>query len=240
MLDDAGLISHPERGFWPSLKRYANADTGNPIQDIILEPTGFTNYSSSNAEYLGYPTQKPIGLLKKLILASSKEGDLVLDPFCGCGTAVDAAQALGRHWIGMDVSCLAINVITARMQDVHGSAVMADVAITGIPISTQAARMLFNQNPFEFERWAVGRIGGKPNDRQVGDGGIDGRIIFASDKKGRTQQGIISVKGGSKINPGFVRDLVGTVENNHAAMGVLVTLSEPKKGMVEAANQAGM
>ena len=92
----------------------------------------------------------------------------MLDPFCGCGTAVDAAQALERRWIGMDVSVLAINIITARMQDTHGEAVMADVNITGIPTSIEAARMLHNQNMLEFERWAVGIIGGKPNDKQVG------------------------------------------------------------------------
>ena len=132
-LDRHGLIHHPKNGSWPSLKKYAGSDTGKPAQELILKPTGFTNYSSKGREYLGYPTQKPVALLKRIIQASCPEGGLVLDPFCGCGTAIDAAQALGRRWIGMDISCLAVNVMQERMMNIHGPAALADVNITGIP-----------------------------------------------------------------------------------------------------------
>ena len=102
-LDQAGLIHHPQRGNWPGLKRYSVADAGNPAQNLFLEPMGFTNYSTRRLEYTGYPTQKPIALLERIIMASSNEGDLVLDPFCGCATACIAAEKLGREWIGIDI-----------------------------------------------------------------------------------------------------------------------------------------
>jgi len=238
-LDEYDMIIHPERGFWPSLKKYAASDLGKPIQDIILEPIGFTNFSSSNSEYLGYPTQKPLGLLEKLLRVSSNEGDIVLDPFCGCGTAVDAAQALGRRWIGMDVSVLAINVVRARLEDTHGVNVLSGVNITGIPTSLEAAQMLFSQDAFEFERWAVGLVHARPNDKQTGDRGSDGELVFPSRDKMRTQRGIVSVKGGANLNPAIVRDLIGTVANMNAMMGVLITLQQPTRGMVKAAAEAG-
>lgn len=239
-LDEHDMIVHPETGFWPSLKKYEASDLGNPIQDIILDPIGFTNYSVSNSEYLGYPTQKPLGLLEKLIRVSSNEGDVVLDPFCGCGTAVDAAEALGRRWIGMDVSVLAINVIRARLEDMHGGNVMTDVEVTGIPTSPEAARMLFLRDPFEFERWAVDLVGAEPNKKQVGDSGSDGELAFPSNDKKRAQRGVVSIKGGANINPSMVRDLRGTVEAMHAAMGVLVLMKPPTRGMITEAAKAGL
>ena len=237
-LDKAGLIHHPSKGFWPGLKRYADADLGNPLQDIILEPIGFTNFSTRSGEYLGYPTQKPLGLLNKLILASSNEGDVVLDPFCGCGTAVDSAQAQGREWIGMDISCLAINVIKARLTDVHGANVLDEVEIRGLPQDLVGARDLFSHNAFEFERWAVGLLNGKPNKTQVGDRGSDGILSFPN-IDAAPLKGIISVKGGASIQPAFVRELVGTVESVSAQMGVLVTMQKPTTGMKEAARLGG-
>ena len=239
-LDEYGMIVHPKKGFWPGLKKYADSDLGVAIQDIISEPIGFTNYSSSNSEYLGYPTQKPLGLLKKLILASSHKGDIVLDPFCGCGTTIDAAQSCDRRWVGMDVSVLAINVVRARLEDVHGREVMDQVSITGIPTSLEAARMLFAQNPFEFERWAVGLVHARPNDKQVGDKGSDGEITFPAKDKNRTHRGIVSVKGGEGVNPSMVRDLIGAVESMKAVMGLLILMTVPTKGMIEAAAKAGL
>lgn len=164
----------------------------------------------------------------------------MLDTFCGCGTAVDAAQALGRRWIGMDVSVLAINVIRARLEDVHGPNVMTDVEVTGIPTSLEAARMLFQRDPFEFERWAVDLVGAEPNKKQVGDSGSDGELTFPFTDKKRAQRGVVSVKGGANINPSMVRDLRGTVEAMHAAMGVLVLMKPPTRGMVSEAAKAGM
>ncbi|EHI47756.1 DNA methylase [SAR116 cluster alpha proteobacterium HIMB100] len=164
----------------------------------------------------------------------------MLDPFCGCGTAVDAAQALGRRWAGMDVSVLAINAIRARLEDVHGTNVMTDVEVTGIPTSLEAARMLFQRDPFEFERWAVDLVGAEPNKKQVGDSGSDGELTFPSTDKKRAQRGVVSGKGGANVNPAMVRDLRGTVEAMNAAMGVLVLMKSSTRGMVTEAAKAGL
>jgi len=117
-LDAAGLILHPKKGFWPGLKRYADADEGKPLQDIIYTPTGLTNFSGS--ERLGYPTQKPLALLRRIIAASSDVGDLVLDPFCGCATACIAAQDLQRQWVGIDISPKAAELVGIRLRDELG------------------------------------------------------------------------------------------------------------------------
>ena len=135
------------------------------------------------AERLGYPTQKPLALLERIIEVSSNEGDVVLDPFCGCGTAVDAAQKLRRRWIGVDVTFLAIDLIRKRMRNTHGDAVEATYEVHGIPADLGGAKALFAENPFDFERWAVSLIDAQPNEKQVGDKGIDGRVRFYSDKK---------------------------------------------------------
>ena len=113
-LDEAGLIHHPQRGNWPGLKRYAAADGGNAAQNLFLEPSGFTNFSTKKAEYTGWRTQKPVALLERIILASSNQDDLVLDPFCGCATACIAAEKLGRQWIGIDIVPQAAQVLRDR------------------------------------------------------------------------------------------------------------------------------
>lgn len=232
-----GLIVQSEKGKVPRLKRYLDEMPGQPITNNWDD---IEHLHASTAEFLGYPTQKPLALLRRIIEASSNEGDIILDPFCGCGTAVDAAQALGRRWIGMDVSALAINVIIARLEDVHGANVMTGVEVTGIPTDVTAARMLFNKDPFDFERWAVGLIHARPNDRQTGDGGSDGELLFPSRGQGATQEGIVSVKGGANITPSMVRDLRGTVEAMQAAMGVLILMEKPTRGMEQEAAKAGL
>ena len=115
-LDTAQLIYHPQKGRWPGLKRYADADTGNPAQNLFLYPTGFTNFSTKNAEYTGWKTQKPVALLEQIIKASSNPGDLVLDPFCGCATACIAAEKLEREWIGIDKLPQAAEVLAERAE----------------------------------------------------------------------------------------------------------------------------
>lgn len=219
------------------IKRYLDEMKGVPLNDVW---TDIQPINSQARERLGYPTQKPLALLERIVKASSNEGDVVLDPFCGCGTTIDAAQALGRRWIGIDVSTLAINVVLERLMDVHGEGIINSVDIHGSPRDVPGAQTLFNRNPFEFERWAVGLLRGRPNDRQVGDGGSDGTLRFPGPNRDRPQRGIISVKGGKSVNPGMVRDLHGTVEKDRAQMGVLVTLAEPTKGMVETANTYGL
>lgn len=240
-LDAAGLIHHPERGFWPGLKRYAAADTGTPMQDIILEPTGFTNYSTRNSEYLGYPTQKPLGLLKPLIELSSNEGDVVLDPFCGCGTAIDAAEALGRRWIGIDVSCIAVDVMLERMIDSHGPAIMDRIDVIGIPRDMEGAKKFHRYDQLEFERWVVAMLlKGEAHKVQVGDGGSDGELYFMGQDRHSQDKGIISVKGGENVGPAMVRELSGTVHGFDAQMGILVTMQKITADMQKAANKGGI
>jgi DNA modification methylase len=238
-----GRLIYSKKGI-PSYKRYLDEMDGPLLQDVWtdIKPIG-----ARAAERLGYPTQKPVALLKRIIEASSRPGDLVLDPFCGCGTTVDAAESLGRRWIGIDVTYIAIDLIRRRLEDsYHGD---AKFEIDGIPRDTDGAEALFQRSPFDFERWAVSLVYGQPNEKQVGDRGIDGVIRFLTsskfaDKKSAASSRtigrcLVSVKGGRQINPAFVRDLLGTVNTEKAEMGVLITLTKPTKGMIDAANHAG-
>lgn len=235
ILDAAGFIYWPTRGVKPQHKRYLDAAEGNPVQDII---TDIGPISSQAAERLGYPTQKPLALLERIIAASSNPGDIVLDPFCGCGTAVDAAQKLERRWIGIDITYLAIDLIEKRMERTYGPEIASTYILSGVPRDVGGAQALFYKNPFDFERWAVTMIDGQPNEKQVGDKGRDGIVRFAT---GKNEYGsaIVSVKGGKTLNPAMVRDLAGTVSASKAEMGILITLTKPTKGMVEAAKHSG-
>ena len=162
----------------------------------------------------------------------------MLDPFCGCGTTVDAAQKLGRRWIGIDVTTLAIDLIDARLRHTYGEPIRDTYDILGIPRDMSGAEALFGRSPFEFERWCVMLLDGQPNEKQVGDKGIDGVIRFPLDAKGTSERVLVSVKGGA-TNPGHVRDLVGTVESQHAGMGVFISMRPPTAGMIDAANHSG-
>jgi len=219
------------------IKRYMDELQGIPLNDVWID---IQPINSQAKERLGYPTQKPLALLQRIIKASSNEGDVVLDPFCGCGTTVDAAQALGRHWIGIDISCLAINVILDRLEHIHGQDVIRGIKVSGIPRDLAGAEKMFRRDPLEFERWAVGLIKGRPNDKQIGDGGSDGELRFASHKEDKPQRGIISVKGGRTLTPSMVNELEGTVTKFNAGVGVLITLHQPTKGMIDTANQFGL
>lgn len=193
----------------------------------------------SAKERLGFPTQKPERLLERIILSSSNPGDIVLDPFCGCGTTVAVAQRLGRKWIGIDVTTLAIKVIDKRLRDTYGSAVQDDYEVLGIPKDLAGAEALFQRSPFEFERWFVMMLEGQPNEKQVGDKGIDGVIRIITGARGQSEHVLISVKGGS-TNPGHVQALLGTVQGNKAAMGIFATMKPPTKAMRQVANTSGV
>lgn len=196
--------------------------------------------NSQASERLGYPTQKPLALLERIISASSNPGDVVLDPFCGCGTAVDAAQRLDRHWLGIDVTFLAIDLIDTRLRDTYGNDIRGTYEIVGIPRDVEGARALFHRNPFDFERWAVSLVDGTPNEKQVGDKGIDGVVRFHTGGDISTAgRALVSVKGGRSINPGMVRDLVGTIEQQRADLGLFICLVEPTAGMLEVIHRSG-
>lgn len=248
----AGLIEITPESFWPQPVQYLDTvNGGTPIGDIWAYQPGTTGaladggaidwdvayLGTTSPERLGYPTQKPLGLLVRIIEASCPADGVVLDPFCGCGTTVTAAQKLGRRWIGIDVTTLAIDLIDTRLRDVFGESAKSTWEILGIPRDVGGAQALFNRSPLEFERWAVMMLGGTPNDKQVGDRGVDGVLRFPLDKKSSGRV-IVSVKGGA-TNPSHVRDLLGTVESQRAELGVLVTMNEPTARMTEAANHSG-
>lgn len=206
----------------------------NDYKGENLNDTWTDIYPAQGNERMGYPTQKPIALLERIIKASSKEGDVILDPFCGCGTAIVAAQRLNRNWIGMDITHLAIGLMEKRIYDEF----KIKPKVVGNPTSFIGAENLFKRSPLDFERWAVTRIDGMhPNDKQVGDHGIDGRGYIGPDHQYKT---IISVKGGKQLNPAMVRDLVGTVSRENATFGVLITIHNPTDGMKKEAAKAGV
>jgi DNA modification methylase len=188
-------------------------------------------------EYLGYPTQKPIALLQRIILAASNPGDTVLDPFCGCGTAVDAAQRTGRNWIGIDITHLAVNLIRHRLIDAYGGSVKFEVI--GEPKDIAGAQDLADRDKYQFQWWALGLVGARPVEQKKGaDKGIDGRLFFKDDQSGQTKQAIISVKAGH-LQAAFVRDLRGVMERESAEFGVLISMDNPTRQMRTEAAAAG-
>jgi hypothetical protein len=195
---------------------------GPPLSDVwevgVIAPI--------SKERLGYPTQKPEALLERVIKASSNEGDVVLDPFCGCGTAVAVAERLGRKWIGIDITHLAINLIKRRIKDGFGY----QPHVIGEPVSLPDAEALADLNPYQFQWWALGLVDARPVVEKKGpDQGIDGRIYFM-DGEGPAKQIIFSVKsGGTGVKD--VRDLRGVVDREKAAMGVLISLQQPTQPM---------
>ena len=218
------------------LKIYLDDTTGKPV---TTNWTDIPRISNTSAERLGYPTQKPVALLERIIAASSHPGDVVLDPFCGCGTTVDAAQKLGRQWLGIDITHLAITLIKGRLRDTYGADL--PMKVVGEPTDLSGARALAAQDKYQFQWWALGLVGARPVEQKKGaDGGVDGKILFRDhpDPKARPQAIIFSVKGG---HPGVkdVRELSDVVRRTESAIGVLISLDEPTKPMVTEAAGAG-
>jgi hypothetical protein len=196
--------------------------------------------SSKAKERLGYPTQKPEALLSRIIETSSNPGDVVLDPFCGCGTTVAVAQRLGRNWIGIDITHLAIGLIRFRLQNTFGEAISSSYKVIGEPVSLPDARQLAAEDKYQFQFWALGLVGARPAEQKKGaDKGIDGNIYFHDDPKGKTKRIVISVKGGDNLSVAMVRDLVGTVAREKADLGLLITLAAPTGPMKKEAASAG-
>ena len=219
----------------PRLKTYLTALPGVSVRDIW---TDIEPINAAAAERLGYPTQKPVALLERIIEASSNKGDLVLDPFCGCGTTVVAAQKLGRRWIGIDITHLAVNLIKVRLGDTFGRKVAQTYNVVGEPRDLQSARALAAADKYQFQYWALGLVGARPMEERKGaDKGIDGRL-YMTDAKAETRSIVISVKGGH-VTASQVRDLRGVVEREGAAIGVFITLEEPTSPMRAEAAEAG-
>jgi DNA modification methylase len=234
-LDANGRIYWPKsEDGTPRLKWFVSDLDGVSMSDIW---TDIPPISAQAKERLGYPTQKPLALLERIIAASSNEGDLVLDPFCGCGTTVHAAQKLNRRWIGIDITHLAISLIKRRLIDAFPQ---AQFEIHGVPKDIGAARELAAQDKHQFQLWALSMIEAQPykDGKKGGDTGIDGYLYFKPDGK-TTEKAIVSVKGGQNLNPNMVRDLVGTVEAENAKLGIFLTLEDPTTGMRLAATRSG-
>jgi site-specific DNA-methyltransferase (adenine-specific) len=242
-LDKEGRLSFPKdpKGRI-SRKHYLQEQEGRKASDVW---TDISPLQAAAAEKLGYPTQKPLALLERIVQASSNEGDVVLDPFCGCGTAIAAAQKLNRRWIGIDVTHLSITLMKYRMKDAFGLVEKKDYAVVGEPEDISSARQLAKDDRYQFQWWALSLVQAKPLGGESGskegkkgsDKGIDGAINFV-DEKNKLQRVLIQVKSGH-VKSGDVRDLRGAVEREEAAIGVFVTLEEPSKDMVTEAVSAG-
>ena len=217
-------------------KHYMPNPDGTPVDDVWDIPI----INPMSKERLGYPTQKPLTLLERIIQASSNEEDVVLDPFCGCGTAVDAAQQLNRQWLGIDITYIAVDLISNRLVGRYGKEILSTFQTDGIPQDIEGANALAAKNKIDFERWAVSRVSGQPT-KASGDEGIDGKVYFARTYKEPLEVGtcVVSVKAGENVNPGMVRDLAGTVSGSGAQMGLLITRVPPTEGMEREASKHG-
>ena len=234
-LDAAGRIYWPDKtDGTPRLKWYANEAQGKSTPDVW---TDIDPISAKARERLGYPTQKPEALMDRIIAASSNEGDVVLDPFCGCGTTIASAQRLKRQWIGIDITNLAITLIRSRLVDAFAGTV--EYEVVGEPVSLPDAEALAVSDPYQFQWWALGLVGARPVEQKKGaDKGIDGRIYFHEGDNRETKQIILSVKAG-KLHATYVRDLRGVMDREKADIGVLISLDEPTDLMRKEAASAG-
>ena len=255
-LDRAGFIIHPDEAStaMPTYKQYLHKSPGIPAQDIwSYQPhTRGILHGSAEAidedvrwlvaqgdeERLGYQTQKPSGLLERVLNSACPPDGLVLDPFCGCGTTIAAAQKLGRRWIGIDITHLAISLIRHRLRDSFGEDCRFEVI--GEPASLQDASALAKQDPYQFQWWALGLVEARPVEQKKGaDRGIDGRLYFHDEGRGgKTKQIIFSVKAG-KVTVSHIRDLVGVISREKAEIGVFLSLEPPTSPMRREAASAG-
>ena len=235
LLDSMGRIYWPRNGGKPRYKRYLDELAGMPI-DTIWDDIFPIN--SQAKERLGYPTQKPVTLLERVIKASSNEGDVVLDPFCGCGTAIHAAQNLGRQWIGIDICVNACKVIERRIKS-HFDSLWSEIEFRGLPKTRDDASFMAGSDPFRFERWAASLVDGmEANKKQHGDHGIDGwgRLPI---KKGQFIDLVSQVKGGH-TNPGHVQAFNGARQQAKADLGIFTCFEDRvTNGMRDAAVNTG-
>jgi site-specific DNA-methyltransferase (adenine-specific) len=241
--DKQGRIYFPPKGSMPSYKRYLTEMSGISAQDVI---TDIQPLSAQAAERLGYPTQKPVALLERILKVSSNEGDFVLDPFCGCGTTIAAAHKLNRNWIGIDITQLSIALQKYRLQDSFQLTAKKDYEVIGEPQDLQSAKALANDDRYQFQWWALSLIKARPLGANTGskvgkkgsDKGIDGVMTFIDDNTGKAKRVMVQVKSG-KVKSGDIRDLRGTLERENAEIGVFITLETATRDMNTEAVSAG-
>ena len=229
-----GRVIQTRPGAVPQYKRYLDEMPGVPVQNLWDDLAPINNRSK---EMLGYPTQKPQALLERIISTSSNEGDVVLDPFCGCGTTIHAAQRLRREWIGIDITHLAISLIEKRLKDAFPG---IKYEVHGTPKDLEGARALAAQDKYQFQWWAVSLVNAVPfaAKKKGADSGIDGLIYFKPEGK-TTEKAIVSVKGGENVGVAVIRDLAHVVEREKAKIGVFITLAEPTGPMKTEAVKVG-
>jgi site-specific DNA-methyltransferase (adenine-specific) len=217
------------------IKRYLDEMKGYNVQALWDD---IPPLNSQSKERLGYPTQKPLALLERVIAASSNEGDVVLDPFCGCGTTVHAAEKLGRKWMGIDVIVLSINLIEKRLNDAFPA---ITYELHGTPKDMDSASALAEKDKYQFQWWATSLIKGATpwqNKKKGADGGIDGMLYFKTGKR-TTEKVILSVKGGKNVDVKMIRELSNIVDREGAKIGVFITLVAPTSVMASEAVKAG-
>jgi site-specific DNA-methyltransferase (adenine-specific) len=245
-LHDSGRLHYTRSGSVEYI-RYLDEMPGTPLQDLWDD---ISPINSQAAERLGYPTQKPLALLERVIQASSNPGDVVLDPFCGCGTTVAAAHKLGRRWIGIDITHLSIALMKYRLKDMFGLEEKRDYVVVGEPQDLPSARQLAHDDRYQFQWWALSLVRARPvasppraggtrgGGKKGADKGIDGVITFIDESGGKAKQVLVQVKSG-KVKSGDLRDLRGAVEREGAALGVFITLENPTRDMETEAVAAG-
>ena len=239
-LYEQGRIVQTSPGSVPRYKRYLDEMPGTPLQDLWDD---ILPLSSQATERLGYPTQKPLTLLERIIQTSSNPGDMVLDPFCGCGTAIAAAEKLGRKWIGIDITHLSIALQKYRLEAMFPG---IQFRVRGEPTDYAGAKQLAQNDRYQFQWWALSLVRAKPLGGQEGskvgkkgsDKGIDGAITFIDDPYSKPKRVLVQVKSGH-AKSGDIRDLVGTVQRENAAIGVFITLETPTRDMITEAVSAG-
>ena len=221
----------------PRYKRYLDDTPGRPLTDVW---TDISPIHPQARERLGYPTQKPEALLERIVSASSNEGDVVLDPFCGCGTATAAAEWLKRRWIGIDITHLAISLVRHRLHDSFGSD-LRPYEVSGDPKDLAGAQALAQHDRYQFEWWALGLVDARPaqDKRRGADSGIDGYINFFDDNSGRAKRIIVQVKSGN-VSVSQIRDLKGVLEREQAEIGIFITLAPPTNPMRNEALSTGI
>ncbi len=238
-LDQNGYVYWPTKeDGTPRLKWFADDLRGMTIGDVWID---IHPISANAQERLGYPTQKPEALLERILRASSNEGDVVLDPFCGCGTTVQVAQRLNRRWIGIDITHLAIGLIKTRLDDSYGHDIRKTYQVIGEPTDIAGAAQLAEENKYQFQYWALGLCGARPTEgiKKGADRGIDGRLFFHDDRSGDSKQIIFSVKGGHNIGVSEIRDLIGVLQREKAEIGVYISFEESTRPMQKEAAEAG-
>ncbi len=235
--DREGRLHYPTKATGAlRLKMFEDESLGERLQSLWDD---IPPISSQAQERLGYPTQKPRALLERIIAASSNPGDVVLDPFCGCGAAVDAAQKLGRQWIGIDVTHLAIGLIEKRMREGYGDDLPFETI--GSPKDLASAQRLAVDDPHQFQHWITLKLGGYPwmGGKKGGDKGVDGYFYYIGEG-GATETGVISVKAGGNVNPNMVRDIGRVMARDGHKLGLFVCAANPTRGMEEEAASHGL